>query len=138
MNVFCFTGNLGSDAEIRMTPNGKSVTQFNVACTSGWGDNKTTSWMRCSMWGDRGEKVAPFLLKGGMVAISGEFTAREWEDKDGNKRISCDVRVNDLTLCGTRDAQRPAQQAPQQAPAGQTAQAGGSFDDDIPFAPFDY
>ena len=131
MNVFTFTGNLGSDAETRYTQGGKAVTNFSVPVTSGWGDNKTTTWIRCNLWGDRGEKLAKYLTKGKMVAVSGEFSAREWE-KDGVTKTSCEVNVREVTLCGGHDAsQRSAE--PQQA--AQPAQGGGDDfgDTEIPF-----
>jgi len=100
VNVFCFTGNLGGDAETRYTQGGDAVVSFSVACKAGYGDKATTSWIRCSMFGKRVEAVSPYLTKGALVGVSGEFSAREWNDKDGQKRTSLEVRVNDLTLLG--------------------------------------
>lgn len=136
LNVWCFTGPLGKDAETKFIKSGEAVVTFSVAVTSGYGDKKATTWARCEMWGKRGESVAPYLLKGQLVGVSGEVTNREYTDKDGNKRTSLDVRVNDLTLLGKKDgAER--QPAPQQsAPkSGQAAAYNGDgFSDlDIPF-----
>ena len=130
MNVFNFTGNIGSDAETRYTQSQKAVTSFSVASTAGWGDKKTTTWIRCNLWGERGEKLAQYLAKGQMVAVSGELSAREWEDKSGVTKTSIECNVSDVTLCGGKDraggTAAPRQAA--QAPAG-----GGDFDDDIQF-----
>lgn len=131
MNVLCFTGNIGSDAEVRHTPAGKAITSFSVALSSGWGDKKTTTWMRCNLWGDRGTKLSQYLLKGQLVGVSGEFSAREWENKDGVTKTSCEVNVNDVTLLGKKEA---AQQSA--APAQDRAQPAvdfGDFEDSIPF-----
>jgi single-strand DNA-binding protein len=139
MNVLCVTGNLGKDAEIRVTPAGKSVVAFSVAMKSGWGDRATTTWLNCSMWGERGVKVAPYLLKGGQVAVSGEVSLREWEsgDKSGT---SLELNVNDVTLLGGKPAQSDADRQANPPAQNQNAQrgqaqapAGGTFDDDIPF-----
>jgi single-strand DNA-binding protein len=102
MNNWNFTGNLGKDAESRYTPSGDAVVQFSVGVKSGYGDKATTTWARCAMWGKRGEAVAQYLTKGQLVGISGEVTLREYTDKDGAKRSSLEVRVNDLTLLGSR------------------------------------
>jgi single-strand DNA-binding protein len=129
MNVLNFTGNLGRDAEIRYTNNQKVVTSFAVALSSGWGERKTTTWINCSMWGDRGVKVAEYLKKGQMVAVSGEFSTREY-DKDGVTNTVCDCNVNDVTLCGSKggDGGQPAQ------PNRQAAQpASDDLAGDIPF-----
>jgi single-strand DNA-binding protein len=96
---------------------------------SGFGDKKTTTWIRCSMWGDRGVKLAPYLLKGGLVGVSGEFSAREYE-KDGFTKTSCELRVNDVTLLGSPDRAK-YEKPPAQAPAAKAAVE--DFEDDIPF-----
>lgn len=134
MNVWNFVGYLGKDAETRYLQSGDPVVSFSVGVKSGYGDKATTTWARCSMFGTRGEAVAPYLMKGQQVAISGEPSLREYTDKQGQTRSSLEVRVNDLTLVGKRDAQPAAQQAPrQQAPAPQQAGGFGDMDDDIPF-----
>ena len=139
MNSWNFTGNLGNDCEQRFTPGGDSVVSFSVGVKSGFGDKATTTWARCQIWGKRGESVMPCLTKGQLVGVSGEVTNREYTDKDGNKRTSLDVRVNDVTLLGKKDgaerqseprqpADKPQQTAPQASGSG-----FGDFDDDIPF-----
>lgn len=103
MNSWNFSGNLGSDCEQRYSQNGDAVTSFSVAVKAGYGDKAVTTWVRCTMFGKRGESVAPYLTKGQLVGVSGEFSAREWTDKEGQKRTSIEVRVVDLTLLGKRD-----------------------------------
>ncbi len=100
MNSLNFTGGLGRDAETRFTPSGDAITSFSVALTSGYGEKKITTWLNCSLFGKRGESLAPYLKKGAQVAISGEFAARPYTTKEGIEKLSLDVRVNDLTLIG--------------------------------------
>lgn len=100
MNVLNFTGGLSRDAETRFTPGGDAITSFGVALSSGYGDKKITTWLNATIFGKRGESLAPYLKKGAQVAISGEFTARPYTTKDGDEKLSLDVRVNDLTLIG--------------------------------------
>lgn len=135
MNVWCFSGNLGGDCEQRSLPNGDAVVSFSVGVKAGYGDKATTVWARCAMFGKRAQSVAPYLTKGQLVGVSGELSAREWDDKQGQKRTSIEVRVNDLTLLGKKQdgdqPQRP-QPAPQQRVPAQSS-GGGFPDDDIPF-----
>lgn len=136
MNNWSFTGNLGGDCESRFTQNGDAITSFSVGVKSGFGDKATTTWARCTMFGKRGESVAPYLLKGQLVGISGEMSAREWTDKEGGKRTSIEVRVNDLTLLGRRDeTQAPRQEMPVRKPAPASAPPPNlaDMDDDVPF-----
>ena len=128
MNCWNFTGNLGRDAETRFTQSGDPIVSFSVGVKSGFGEKATTTWANCSMFGKRGEAVSPYLKKGTLVGISGELSLREWQDKEGQKRVNLDVRVNDLTLLGGKDRQdKPEPNAAKANPAT-------DFDDDsIPF-----
>jgi single-strand DNA-binding protein len=126
MNVLSFTGGLGRDCETRFTAKGDAVTSFSVALSSGYGDSKLTTWMNCTIFGKRGESLAPYLLKGSQVAISGEFAARPYTNKAGEEKLSLDVRVNDVTLMGGK-------QGNQTAPATNTAPAEFDDSETIPF-----
>lgn len=129
MNVWNFVGNLGKGAETRYLQSGDPVVSFSVGVKSGYGDKATTTWARCSMFGKRGEAVAPYLVKGQQVAISGEASLREYTDKqEGQSRASLEVRVNDLTLVGgKREGQQSA------VPRQQAAQPAQDDFDDVPF-----
>ena len=135
MNAWQFTGNIGKDAESRFLPNGDPVVSFSVGVKSGYGEKATTTWARCAMFGKRAESVSQYLTKGQLVGISGEVTLREWNDKEGQKRNSLEVRVNDLTLLGKKDGQQaaPQRQATQQQAKPADSGGFGDFDPDIPF-----
>lgn len=134
MNCLNATGRIGKDCETRFTSGGDAIASFALAIDSGYGDKKVTTWLNCAMFGKRGEAVAAYIKKGGQVAVSGELTNREYTDKDGNKRFSLDLRVNDLTLLGGRgDSDKPADKP---KPAQPAQAAGSGFDDmedSIPF-----
>lgn len=134
MNNITIAGQLGKDAEIRYLPNGDPVASFSVADSQG--RDKLTIWWNASLFGKRAESLAPYLLKGQAVTISGTVTEREWTDKEGGKRKSMDVRVNDLALQGgKREAAAPAP-APARRAAAPAASHGGGFDEmdsDVPF-----
>jgi len=121
---------LGKDAVTRYTQAGKSVTGFSAAVDSGYGDNKQTLWLDCSAWGERYEKVAPYLTKGSQAFVQGELGTREHEGK-----TYVTVRVAEIKLVGGKpsgEAPKPsrAPERPQQETVG-----GGFADEDIPFAP---
>lgn len=135
MNKISFDGRLAADAELRYTNGGDAVLSFRVASDIGFGDKKVTNWFQCQIWGKRAEAIAPMLTKGLPVTVYGSLTLREYDDKNGQKRVSPDVRVDELTMQGKRDSESaPAQngansassQKPERVPAGE-------FDDSIPF-----
>ena len=130
MNSITIAGTLGRDAEIKYMANGDAVTSFSVADSQG--KDKPTTWWSCSLFGKRAESLSQYLLKGSAVTVSGSVTEREWTDKEGSKRKSMDVRVQDIALQGgKRDA------APQQAPQRQAQKPAPSgfdeIDSDVPF-----
>lgn len=133
MNCLSIIGNVGYDAETRFTPSNKVVTNFSVAMNSGWGDNKKTTWVNCSLWGDRGQKVAPYIIKGSKIGVVGEISLREWES-NGRSGVSLECKVIDITLLGDANADSGAAPASQATPAPAPApQQQDALDDDIPF-----
>lgn len=152
MNSITFDGRLAADAELRYTPSGEPVLSFRVASDIGFGERKTTNWFSCQVWGKRGESLKSFLSKGQQVTVYGQLTLREWQDKEGGKHLSPDVRVNEISLQGGKRessamdsgddgyAPAPRQSAPSAPPAAprrmepKPASKGDDFmDDDIPF-----
>lgn len=132
INNYTFSGNIGKDAIVRHTPNGDPVASFSVAVQSGYGERKATSWLNCNLWGKRAESLAPYLLKGAKVFISGEFTLRTYTDKAGFEKVSPDVNVRELELSGKpQEAAQHDHQPQKQTPAGSSG--FDDFEDSIPF-----
>jgi len=131
MNSITITGHLGRDIELRSLSDGTPVGGFSVADSQG--RDKPAIWWRCSLFGKRAESLAPYLKKGQQVTIVGTVSEREYTDKDGQKRTSIDVRVNDLALQGGRPTEQ--QEAPRAAPRAAQRQADpvDDMDSDIPF-----
>ena len=113
INVFTASGRCGQDMDVRFTPNGKAIGQFNLPVETGFGDNKKTSWVTCKMFGERAEKLAQYVTKGAAVTVTGAFQLDEWE-KDGVKHSRPCILVNDIQL--------PPQQQGGQQQQGQQAQ----------------
>lgn len=138
MNVWNFTGNLGRDCEKRYSPTADAIVTFSVGVKSGFGDKATTTWANCTMWGKRGEAAADYLTKGQLVGISGEVNLREYQDKEGQKRNSLNVWVNDLTMLGKKESNQDTREPQHRTAPSQSAKPKptGNFDDlgdDIPF-----
>jgi single-strand DNA-binding protein len=131
MNNLNFTGNLGSDAEVRYTADQKPITSWSVALRSGFGKSEKTSWVRCTLFGDRGVKLAEYLKKGTQVAVSGELSLNEYTNKQGENKASLECNVNNLTLIGKRDTLSEPKE-PAKANAYQN-QPLDEIESDIPF-----
>ena len=135
LNVWSFTGRLGRDAEIKHLPSGSSVLELSPAVDVGYGERKTTIWPRCSLFGERGVKLAQYLTKGTQVAVSGEMSLREYNANDGTTKASLEVRVNAIELIGSKRDDAPATSSAAPAPSRSSPYKKPAFDDDdsIPF-----
>lgn len=132
-----FVGRLGGDAELRTTPNGKTVLNFSVGADTGWGDRKKTTWVRCALWGDtRGPAVEMYLKKGTKVTVFGDASLRSWES-NGKSGTDLECNVQDVDWTSSDGAQAAEQAKPAATPTqeAQTAPPGPDAppDDDIPF-----
>ena len=131
INSLIFTGNCGQDMEIRQTSGGTVVGSVSVPLTSGWGDKKKTVWVKCTVWGDRAEGLAPYLKKGTPVTIQGELEVDTWQDSQGIEKTSIGCKVNSVAFGQPKSANTPQVAAPQVA--AQAPQSEVDFDNDIPF-----
>ena len=99
LNKIMLIGNVGSDPEMRYTPNGKAVTSFRMATNYRYvgpdGERREeTEWFRVSVWGRQAESCNQFLSKGKRVYVEGRLHSRSWEGQDGQMRTSLEVSAN--------------------------------------------
>ncbi|UOF80796.1 single strand binding protein [Caudoviricetes sp.] len=128
MNSITVAGQLGKDAEVRYLPAGDPVANFSIADSQG--KDKDAIWWSCQLFGKRAETLAQYLVKGRAVIITGSVSQRKYTDKNGQERISTDVRVNDVALQGGRKESAPQAKQEKQSNTGRVENIG---DDDIPF-----
>lgn len=98
-------GNVCADPEVRNTPNGKMVCEFRLA-SNGFGKDDT-EFYRCVAWERKAEVIAEHVKKGSKLAVQGRIKTREWEDKDGNKRYTQELIINDFEFCGASAKKGP-------------------------------
>lgn len=110
MLILTIAGNLGDDAKSK-TVGDDSVTEFSVASTEKRGEEKVTTWVRCSLWGRRGESLAPYLVKGAAVTVTGAARLREYQTREGDARTALECRVHDVALQGGAPAPSAASPA---------------------------
>ena len=147
-------GNTTSDVEIRFTQAGKAVGSVTIAVSDRVKDKQTGEWKdgnvwfaRCTLWGEVAENAAGSIPKGTRVIAEGRIQQRDWEDKEGNKRTSVEVTVDEIgpslryaTAQVTRASAGAGQGAPQTGFAGESdpwaapgapagAQGGGGYDE---------
>jgi single-strand DNA-binding protein len=129
LNSCHFIGNLGSDPEPRYTPDGTAVVNVSMACNETWKDKEgvkkqRTEWIKLVFWGRLAEIVGEYLSKGSQIYVEGKLQTREWDDKDGIKRYTTEVRCSQMIMLGG------GQDKPKGNVVGEVPRPD---DDDIPF-----
>jgi single-strand DNA-binding protein len=101
--VITVVGNLTDDPELRFTPSGAAVANFTVASTPRSFNKQTNEWedgealfLRCSIWRQAAENVAESLQRGMRVVVQGRLRARTWETREGEKRTSFEIDVEEI------------------------------------------
>jgi len=105
VNKVILVGNLGRDAELRYTPGGAAVATLHLATTEVWNDKggqrqEKTEWHRIVLWGKQAESLQEYLTKGKQIYVEGRLQTRQWDDKDGNKRYTTEIKADRITLLG--------------------------------------
>lgn len=136
VNRVTLVGNLGSDPEIRSTPNGGRVATLSLATSKTWTNDKgekqeKTAWHRVICWNTaKGAQLADIVeqwcQKGTKLFVEGEIEYRSWQDKEGAMRYSTEINAREVVfLGGTREKA--------DAPAGKSRDSGvapEAMDDD--------
>ncbi|MGM8938937.1 single-stranded DNA-binding protein [Psychrobacter glaciei] len=132
-------GRLTRDVEVRQTQSGMSVANIGIAVDHGYGDNKGTMFIDCSLWGKPAEGgLIKFLRKGRLIYVEGELGEKEYNGKKSltlnishidplfNKNESIDNEINGGGQQGyqqsSNNQQAPSNYAQQQANKAQGMQ----------------
>lgn len=136
VNKVILVGRLGQDPEVRFTQGGTAVANLRIATDETWKDQsgerqQRTEWHRVVAWSKLAEICGQYLSKGRLVYIEGRLQTRSWEDREGNKRYTTEVRADNMVMLGGRSEE--GQAAPAAQPAAAAVSDSGTSDDDIPF-----
>jgi len=126
-------GRLGANGELRKTQTGDSVLSFSVAVDNGKdknGEKRPATWLRCAIWGKRGESLEQFMHKGRSVTVTGRPRASAYENQG---RI--ELMVNEIVFQspGTATDSTPQTPVENEINNEETEQGTQDFDDEIPF-----
>jgi single-strand DNA-binding protein len=108
VNRVFLIGNLGADPEVRYTSGGSPVANFRIATSEVWNDKdgqrqERTEWHRIVVWGRQAELCGEYLRKGRSVCIEGRIETREWEDREGQRRFTTEIKADRVTFLGGRE-----------------------------------
>ena len=146
VNKVILVGRLGRDPELKYTASGVPFCRFSMATDDSWNDKNSgerqerTEWHNIVAWDRLAEICNQYLTKGRLVYIEGSLQTRDWDDQEGNKRKTTEIRARDMVLLGggagenTGSGQRRTAVADAAVGASPSAPSTSTItDDDIPF-----
>ena len=101
LNRIDIQGRLTKDVELRYTRNEKPVASFTLAVDRD-GKDTGTDFINCVAWNGTATFIDKYFSKGDAAIVSGRLQMRNWEDRDGNKRISAEVVVSEIYFGGKK------------------------------------
>ncbi len=128
VNKVILIGRLGADPEVKYTNSGTAVARLSLATSDQWKDRESgekkerTEWHRVVVWNKLAELCGQYLTKGRQVYLEGSLQTRSWEDKDGNKRYTTEIRAQTVQCLGSTAGDHAGTQDP---PVPATGQDGG-------------
>ena len=109
----CFiVGRLGTDPDLRYTPQGKPVVAFPVAVNRRWKDangqtQTSTTWFRVVAWDALAERCNEYLSKGSLVLVEGDVKAVAWKDEQGQARARLELTARNVRFLSKQDDDVP-------------------------------
>ena len=103
INRATLLGNLGQDPELRYTSNQQAVCNLRLATTERWTGKdgqpgERTDWHTVVVWGRDAESCGKYLKKGSQIYVEGRIETRSWEDREGNKRKTTEIKANRIFI----------------------------------------
>ena len=100
LNHITIMGRLTRDPELRYTQSQTPVTSFTLAVDRDYsgrdGGERQTDFIDCVAWRQTAEFVSKYFQKGSMAVVSGRLQLRDWTDREGGKRRSAEVVVENI------------------------------------------
>lgn len=132
LNKVIIMGRLTRDPELRHTQGGTAVTRFTVAVDRDFksqSGEKETDFIDVVAWRNTGEFAAKYLAKGRMAAVEGRIQARDWQDKDGNRRKAVEVVADNVYFADSKRDSKPQETTSSNEPEFDEIEDDG----DLPF-----
>ena len=148
LNKAMIIGRLGADPDIRYTQNNTAIANMSVATSEKFKDKngeqqERTEWHRLVAWGRLAEISQEYLKKGALIYVEGPIQTRSWENKEGVKQYTTEIKVLQMQMLNTKqeggnqEQQQNEPGAAKQKPAQEDPSAAGNVepdvDDDLPF-----
>lgn len=98
-------GRLGQNPDVKKLNSGKAMAKCSIATSEVYRNDagekvEETQWHNVIAWGKQAELIEKYMKKGNEIAIEGKLSSRSYTDKEGNKRYTTEIVVNELLMLG--------------------------------------
>ena len=106
-NKVILMGNLTRDPDLRYTPSGAPVCNFDLAVNRSYttqaGERKDeVCFMTIVVWGKQAESSGQYLAKGRQALVEGHLQQRTWETPEGQKRSKLELVAERVQFVGPK------------------------------------
>ena len=138
LNKIMVIGNVGTDPEMRYTPNGSPVTSFRIATSRSYnaqdGERKQeTEWFTVVAWSSLAEQVNQYLSKGQRAYVEGRLHSHTYQGNDGQTRFRNEIIANRVLFLSRPGSGEQGSEDHVGSNAGEFDPNEASTPDDLPF-----
>lgn len=145
VNKVILVGNLGQDPEVKHLEGDRVVANLRLATTEAYKDRngnrvENTEWHDLELWEGLARIAEQYLRKGSQIYVEGRIKSDTWQDEQGNNRKRTRIRVNNLTMLGSRGGDNAggnsnymSQSSPSSSSASVPSNSMDQEEDDLPF-----
>ena len=99
MNKVVLVGRFTAKPELRYTNNNTPLLRFSIAVNRPFANSegkRDADFINVVAWRKQAETIAKFFDKGNLIAIDGRLQTGSYDDKEGNKRYTMDVALENF------------------------------------------
>ncbi len=111
MNKVVLVGRLTAKPELRYTASNTAYTRFSVAVNRNFTNadgRRDADFINVIAWRKQAETISRYFDKGNLIAIEGRLQTGSYDDKDGNKRYTVDVALDNFEFVESKAARDAA------------------------------
>ena len=113
-------GRLGRDPERKYSQNGAAICRINVATDESYTDREgnriqKAEWHSVVVFQKAAEHCSQYLSKGSLVFVEGSLSTREWQDQQGQKRYSTEIKAQRVQFLDKKDGGKPSSSLPSES-----------------------
>ena len=131
LNHIVVMGRLTRDPELRYTQSQTPVASFTVAVDRDFSNRdsgeRQTDFIDCVAWRQTAEFVSKYFQKGSMAVVSGRLQIRDWTDREGGKRRSAEIVVDNMYFGESKRRDGDSPRGESQGSYSGNSYGGGSY-----------